>query len=72
MLLNEDNEYIIVAKKIAETNDQATVEKQYGKTSLGNRGMLIHNELGYFDINKVINIKDYDAGLIKFEKGSIL
>ncbi len=72
MLLNEDNEYIIVAKKIAETNDQATVEKQYGKTSLGNRGMLIHNKLGYFDINKVINIKDNDAGLIKFEKGSIL
>lgn len=71
MLLNESSDYIIVAKKVADTNDQATINKDYGKETLGNHTMFIHNKLGYFDKNKVVNVKGYDAGLKAFEKDSI-
>lgn len=72
MLLNESNDYIIVAKKIAETNDIATINKEYGNEKLGNHTMLIHNQLGYFDKNRVINFSNYDAGLKLFDKNNIL
>ena len=52
--LTEDNEYLIVAKKITNTN----YESSY----------IITNNLGNFDIHKVENIEHYDAGLVAYEK----
>ena len=65
--LNPEDEYIITAKKIADSD----VEKEYGKSAYNQNTLLIHNALGYFDINKVVKYESYDAGLTEFDKNSV-
>ncbi len=66
--LNPKDEYIITAKKIADSD----VDKEYGKDDAYNQNtLLIHNALGYFDINKVVNYDSFDAGLTEFESNSV-
>ncbi|MFQ9922888.1 MAG: SdrD B-like domain-containing protein [Beduini sp.] len=55
--LTEDNEYLVVAKKVNNLN----YAPEY----------IIKNNLGNFDIHKVENIDHYDAGLTAYEKAEI-
>lgn len=67
-ILNAEDEFIITAKKIPAKD----VEKEYGKEALKNQEeLLIHNNLGYFEINKVTDYKGNDAGLVEFRQGSV-
>ena len=66
--LNPEKEYIITAKKIADSD----IDKEYGKDSAYNQNtLLIHNSLGYYDINKVVNYDSFDAGLTEFDSNSV-
>ena len=68
LMLNENDEFIITAKKIPDKD----VKSEYGEASLNNQSeYLIHNNLGYFDVNKVTDHDGSDAGLVRFEKGSV-
>lgn len=67
-MLQKDNEYIIPAKRIADAEDIAGVERLYGAHA---DSFLIHTALGYYDINKVDHINGYDAGLRTFEQAQI-
>lgn len=67
-MLNKESDYIIPAKRVANSDDAQTVKKLYGAHA---ESFLIHNSLGYYDINKVRDTTGYDAGLRKFEKADI-
>ncbi len=68
LILNSNDEFIITAKKIKESD----AETDYGKSELGNQDeYLIKNKLGYFDINKVANYEGNDAGLVEFRSDSV-
>ncbi|MFQ7539620.1 MAG: SdrD B-like domain-containing protein, partial [Clostridium sp.] len=67
-MLQKENEYIIPAKRIADAEDTAGVERLYGAHA---DSFLIHTALGYYDINKVDHINGYDAGLRTFEQAQI-
>ncbi|MDE7124291.1 MAG: hypothetical protein K2N83_02220, partial [Eubacterium sp.] len=68
LYLTAEDEYIITAKKIAD----ADVNKEYGESNTYNQNnYLIHNALGYFDINKVVTYDGYDGGLTEFKTDSV-
>lgn len=67
-ILNENDEYIITAKQIPNKD----VDNEYGAEDLKNQdNLLIHNALGWFDINKVTDYSGSDAGLTDFRQSHI-
>ena len=68
--LTKSDEHIILARKVSESGDEATLKKEYGNLDDA-REYTISNKLGSYDINKAEEVSGYDAGLIKFEKGKI-
>lgn len=59
LYLTADEEYLILAKDIADA-DYA-----------GDREYIITNNLGNFDINKAVNTGDHDGGLVEYQKADL-
>ncbi|MDE5995334.1 MAG: hypothetical protein K2G56_00265 [Eubacterium sp.] len=71
MVLNADNDYIITAKQTADED----LDYEYGSDDVhhdtNHKELLIVNNLGNFDVNKVTDWEGNDAGLIEFKMNSI-
>ncbi len=63
-VLGGDGEYLVPARQV----EGSDLIKEYGSPALGNQAaMLVHNDLGWFDVNKTKNLESGQGGLRRFD-----
>ncbi len=67
-ILGGADEYLVPARQVAGSD----LIKEYGAPVLGNQAaMLVHNDLGWFDVNKTKNLEAGQGGLRPFDPAEI-